>query len=581
MFRRTIDNRFYSPIFITCLSCLAIHVLAAPTAAQLRARARQGVQSVAEQPAPAVSRQSNNAKAQPSPAGASAESKAQSRQASKRGWALYESESYEQAKKQFDLAVSRDPGNADAFNRRAILLKRMKDLAGALRDNTRAVQLEPGDAVLRGNRAGILRDLERYDEAIDQAQAALKLDPLYGPAGKTLEWARIDKLRRDFIKPHNLTAADAQKYYWRGFEKRGIFMVQTCTTDERIGNLRVALALKGDVDYLVALVKELLRKAALLEKQGETQAALAQVTSAMAYEGDLGRSRSWPTQTAESCYQARCALLLRMNRRDDAFGDAKTLATKYSFRTNGSYDSFVKPWREAKQIERLIELETALIANRIGCLKRRAAYYDEIGRHQDALRDYAEHIAQKPQEHDSIAKPWLAAKDFRRLQDLESHIIAACQTSGRSSLRQQSLLRRASYYEMGGKPDNALADFAEYLKHNSWEGTGYRARADFYRRQKRLESAVEEYAVAIAKSQTENIGCAMAHLGRAQTWEALNEPYKAQADFEAALELYPQLEAAIRGKHRVGVALKDSGGDDLVVEFKKLVREIDQSIPKE
>jgi tetratricopeptide (TPR) repeat protein len=65
---------------------------------------------------------------------------------------------------------------ADAYQRRATVRLINGDAAGALGDNDRAIELNPKSPHLRSSRALTLRDLERYEDAFRDCDAAIQLD---------------------------------------------------------------------------------------------------------------------------------------------------------------------------------------------------------------------------------------------------------------------------------------------------------------------------------------------------------------------------------------------------------------------
>ncbi len=80
------------------------------------------------------------------------------------------------AREAYDLAIAADPSLQAAWAGRASLVFELGDLAGALNDLDRALEL--GDsAALRFNRAAALIAAERWDDALIDLNRALELDP--------------------------------------------------------------------------------------------------------------------------------------------------------------------------------------------------------------------------------------------------------------------------------------------------------------------------------------------------------------------------------------------------------------------
>jgi tetratricopeptide (TPR) repeat protein len=153
-----------------------------------------------------------------------------------RGAAYFALGDFEQARDDFDQAITGDPNNAEAYHQRGRAKTRLGDAQGAITDFDQAIALEPEHAlpylrrglayeslleldqaladlnqaleldpnlgIAYSNRARILGRLARYDESLADINKAIELDPessiLYGERGLLLvEQGKFDDAEQD------------------------------------------------------------------------------------------------------------------------------------------------------------------------------------------------------------------------------------------------------------------------------------------------------------------------------------------------------------------------------------------------
>ncbi len=93
------------------------------------------------------------------------------------GWALYHTESYDEARECFDRALEDDGQHAHALKGRALTLLELEEHALARADLTYAIQREPQDASLHALRAEVHLGLQDLDHARQDLERAHTLDP--------------------------------------------------------------------------------------------------------------------------------------------------------------------------------------------------------------------------------------------------------------------------------------------------------------------------------------------------------------------------------------------------------------------
>ena len=77
----------------------------------------------------------------------------------------------------YECAIALSPNDAMAWTNKACILDDLQRFEEALAAHERAITLDPNDAVIWYNKASTLGDLERYDEALAACERAITLDP--------------------------------------------------------------------------------------------------------------------------------------------------------------------------------------------------------------------------------------------------------------------------------------------------------------------------------------------------------------------------------------------------------------------
>jgi tetratricopeptide (TPR) repeat protein len=89
----------------------------------------------------------------------------------------YHAGEYERALREIDAALALQPGDADGFYNRGIVLGQLDRPAEALEAFRRATELRPSNARAQYNAGVALGQLGRFDEAVEAYECAVALDP--------------------------------------------------------------------------------------------------------------------------------------------------------------------------------------------------------------------------------------------------------------------------------------------------------------------------------------------------------------------------------------------------------------------
>jgi tetratricopeptide (TPR) repeat protein len=94
-----------------------------------------------------------------------------------RGARSYLEKNFEEAQNLFTQAIVLLPTLSSAYNNRALIRRRNKDLQGALDDMNTAIRLKPNGATKYANRALIYMNLKQYSESMADSTKAIELNP--------------------------------------------------------------------------------------------------------------------------------------------------------------------------------------------------------------------------------------------------------------------------------------------------------------------------------------------------------------------------------------------------------------------
>jgi Flp pilus assembly protein TadD len=142
----------------------------------------------------------------------------------KRGVAFQSLGELDEAIDDYSRALELDPSNALAYNNRGIVWHRKDELENAIADYDRAIELDPEDAVAYNNRGLAWEEAGELDKAIDDYNRAIELDPEDATAhnNRGFVW-RVkgdqlkDKAIEDFTRAIEINPSYAAAYKNRGY----------------------------------------------------------------------------------------------------------------------------------------------------------------------------------------------------------------------------------------------------------------------------------------------------------------------------------------------------------------------------
>lgn len=126
----------------------------------------------------------------------------------------YREHRFEDALRDFDLAISINPTHPLAYYNRGNVRYAMRDLEGAIKDYTRALELSPGFALAHMNRGSVLSDSGRLDDALVDMSDAIRFGPLlpdayYNRALLYLKRGETDQALGDYDRILELDRSDS------------------------------------------------------------------------------------------------------------------------------------------------------------------------------------------------------------------------------------------------------------------------------------------------------------------------------------------------------------------------------------
>jgi len=167
----------------------------------------------------------------------------------------------------YTKALELDPKNAVAYNNRGYIYYTQKDLDRALRDLDQAIALNPGFALAYHMRGDVYVDQKKYDEAIASYSRAIALKPDFAAAynGRGNAFFRqqnFDQAIKDYTRTIELKPADRA-----AFSNRGTAFFQKKDYDEALQDYNQAIKLSPDYYWLYY------RRALIYNLKGDTEHA--------------------------------------------------------------------------------------------------------------------------------------------------------------------------------------------------------------------------------------------------------------------------------------------------------------------
>ncbi len=159
------------------------------------------------------------------------------------GWANYQLGKYEDALKDYDGAIAMDAEHADNINERGLVRHALQDYRTAIADFDRSLQLQPNSAVILTNRAMSYSRLGDSDNTRQDLDRAISIDPKYAAAYLERAWLLINEDR-----PQD---ALAELRTLESIAPLGIYELEArCRAQYDLGNWAAAI---GDADSALAM----------------------------------------------------------------------------------------------------------------------------------------------------------------------------------------------------------------------------------------------------------------------------------------------------------------------------------------
>ncbi|MDI9356569.1 MAG: tetratricopeptide repeat protein [Chitinophagaceae bacterium] len=139
----------------------------------------------------------------------------------------YKLKDYAGAVKDYTEAIRINPHYANAFTNRGYAKYKLKKYAEAMKDYTQAIRINPHDAKAYNNRGAAKRELQKYQEAIEDYTQAIRINDQYaiaynnrGNAKKKLQ--NYAGAIEDYTQAIRINPQDAKAFYNRGNAKVGL-----------------------------------------------------------------------------------------------------------------------------------------------------------------------------------------------------------------------------------------------------------------------------------------------------------------------------------------------------------------------
>lgn len=127
----------------------------------------------------------------------------------------------EKAVELYTEAIALAPGNADYYNRRSVVLYKMRRYEDTLRDDTKAIELDPSNPDYYYSRGLTFHEMKHYKEAFRDKSKAIEMDPskpeyYYSRNITRYEMKEYDGALQDVNKAIEMDPSKPDYYYSRG-----------------------------------------------------------------------------------------------------------------------------------------------------------------------------------------------------------------------------------------------------------------------------------------------------------------------------------------------------------------------------
>lgn len=369
-----------------------------------------------------------------------------------RGWAHWLDGRGREAMRDLNAAIRLQPNHTDAYRKRAFIREKSLDLAGALADYRRAIELEPSFADTRFHLADTFSQAGLDDEALSEYAVAIALDPRFLEAFNNR--ALLHSRRKNHLLAlDDLSSALRIAEYPAGFRNRAYVYVEMKRFAEAIADYDKAIALRPTAAYLTSRAQARL-------KWGQAHFDRAKLDLAAAILADADHRWAFFTRALIFYREGDHAAAMRdlglaENVVAPAMIDyAKGLVLKASGRSAEGQAAIDRARREAPTIDEVME--------------------DEGVTRDPSPIAVAIQAATPMRSANATLCEHARTSDFAlRLADCT----AAIKTRKNPSTLASAYLQRAQAYMATGKRAEALPDFEEAIKLNPNEALAYEGRA--------------------------------------------------------------------------------------------------------
>ncbi|MBQ4404699.1 MAG: tetratricopeptide repeat protein [Selenomonadaceae bacterium] len=398
------------------------------------------------------------------------------------------------AKKIFDYnkAIILNPNQANLYTSRGNNYENLKDYPAALKDYTRAIELDPKDTWALKQRADLYcKKLNEPVRAVEDYSRIIKLEPEDGFAymGRGDAYASL-KNYSQAVKDYTTATTIAPKFIFAdhrpmAYCSRADIFVEQKKFDQAVADYDKAIILTKEVakkseswsktflEQTIALY-EIKKQDALKEKNSAVMGATAQTTQAKDIEKKFGKINS----------DDKNSLMKRANAYRDAqiydraikdYSQVIKLVPKDFWAYYYRGDCYEKSNDFARALEDFNQI--IKIAPEKGiCYRRRGLYYKNREDYPNALKDYTKAIEVEPDYadyYDSRGKIYIKLGDYyKAFADYDKAIEVSTSLRDKKGYLENkliALLARAEMYKKQGDNDKALADYEEGIKLTSAE----------------------------------------------------------------------------------------------------------------
>jgi tetratricopeptide (TPR) repeat protein len=385
---------------------------------------------------------------------------------------------YDEALRDHSRAIELDPTFAQAYSNRGVTYRKLQRYNEALADFDRAIQLAPSLAEAFSNRGNVYRDLQQYTKALADQTEAIRLSPIRAlpPAPYLNRGVTYQKLQRydEALADYSRAIKIEPNWALPHDNRAGVYSAMQ-RYEEALADHNRAIEL--DPNNAEAYTN----RGSTYRNLQRYEEALADLNQAIELDPHYARAYSERFGVHSALHQYEVAL----DDMNEAIRLVPTDASVYNNRAN-TYTRLQRYEEALIDYNHSIELDPTLAAAYYG----RANVYNELQQYKQALADCNQAIEIDPRDAMAYTN---RSNSYTNLQQYEKALADCNQAIDLDPTLAMSYNNRGAIYSFFEKYDEALVDLDRAVELDSSDFKAYFNRGNVYHKLHQYEKALADF----------------------------------------------------------------------------------------